>query len=132
MTSSASVLGGPSYSLGRSITAPASVWRGLGQAIQRQLRHAGNIGRLGQFEGQPAELGRRAADLGNARLFDLTRLKEAGLALAVSDLGRPDVVNDAIRFVNHRAEAVGHRTAIADDGAGIGKGVGQRVHEDQL
>ena len=47
--------------------------RPFGQAGQRQVGHRGHVGRLGQLEGQPAQLGRGPADLRDAVLFLFAR-----------------------------------------------------------
>src|SRR5262249_26175932 len=79
---------------------------------------------------EATELRGRAAHLRHARLFDLARLEKASLALSVRDRGA-EVVEDALRFVADGCQNVA-AAAVADDAAGIGERLRERVDEDQL
>ncbi len=112
--------------------------RAVEQSVQRVIGQGNHVGRLGQLEGHPAELGRRPAHLGDGQ-FALARefrLQEAALIAAVRDLRRLGAVNqDALvvfRGELGRGELILQRARRAQHRARIGKRLREVIDKSQV
>ena len=100
MTSRSSPRGSPWQLADNSSSAPASVCVPSARPASAKLGHRGHVGRLGQLEGQPAELRRRAADLRDAALLLFAGRQQLRLPAAMRDrrrLGRRQHVGFVVR-----------------------------------